>query len=193
MISELKGTLLRKGIDNIVVNVNGVGFKVFTPKNSTFLLNDLNDEIHIFTHLIVREQELSLYGFENETTISLFEKLISINGVGPKAGLAVLELSITEKIISAIANKDIAFINEANGIGKKTAERIVLELSDKFDASSDENYKQTAVSNLNDAKKDAIEALKTLGYKEFEVKKIISEMDDGLKPEEYIRLTLQQL
>ncbi|MDR2456959.1 MAG: Holliday junction branch migration protein RuvA [Clostridiales Family XIII bacterium] len=193
MISMLKGNIDEKIESKIVLDVKGVGYLINLPANSIFFLSEMGDSVKIFVHMLVREDDMSLYGFEDRKALDFFEKLILVNGVGPKAGLAILEIGDIDSILAAIVNNDAAFISIAKGIGKKTADRICLELSDKINLGEGPvSLNQQKTNEVNSNKKDAVLALMSLGYKEFEAKKLIDKIDaDALSTEEYIRIALK--
>jgi Holliday junction DNA helicase RuvA len=125
MIAALRGTVIARGADHVVVEVAGVGYKVFVPRHPA------RDDILLHTHQVVREDDESLYGFETREELALFEMLISVSGVGPKAGLAILSVGRPAEIAGAIASGDTALLARAPGVGKKTAERLIVDLKGK--------------------------------------------------------------
>jgi Holliday junction DNA helicase RuvA len=192
MISKLTGRLSAKGEGAVLIEVGGVGFEVNVNENSPFFGESEGAELTVHTYLAVREDELSLYGFEDSKALSLFKKLIAISGVGPKAALAILSLGSAEDVTSAIAGGDGAYVSQAQGIGKKTAERVILELKDKLDALGGYVSVGSAPAAAGGARREAVDALIGLGYKESEATKLVSEVkDEGLAAEEYIRLALK--
>jgi len=126
VIAAVRGTVIARGADHVVVETNGVGYKVHVPRQPT------RDEVLLHTHHTVREDDQSLYGFESRDELALFEMLISVSGVGPKAGLAILSVARPAEIAGAIASGDAAALARAPGVGKKTAERLIVDLKGKI-------------------------------------------------------------
>lgn len=161
MIYYIKGIIKDKMPGAIAIENNGVAFLVNVPENSNaFLLNE-NEEITLYTSMIVREDDISLYGFTNKESLALFKLLQTVSGIGAKAALSILSIGSVDAINNAIASEDINTIQTANGIGKKTAQRVVLELKDKVKTISEITV--AAVVD-NSAKQAAIDALMALGY-----------------------------
>ena len=126
MIAALRGEIIARGAGHVVLEVAGVGYKVFVPRHP------LRDDVLLHTHQVVREDDESLYGFETREELALFEMLISVSGVGPKAGLAILSVARPAEIAGAIASGDTAALARAPGVGKKTAERLIVDLKSKI-------------------------------------------------------------
>jgi Holliday junction DNA helicase RuvA len=126
VIAAIRGSVIARGADHVVVETNGVGYKVFVPRHPS------RDEVLLHTHQVVREDDESLYGFETREELTLFEMLISVSGVGPKAGLAILSVARPAEIAGAIASGDTAVLARAPGVGKKTAERLIVDLKGKI-------------------------------------------------------------
>jgi Holliday junction DNA helicase RuvA len=126
VIAAVRGTVIARGADHVVVETNGIGYKVFVPRHPG------RDEVLLHTHQVVREDDESLYGFETREELALFEMLISVSGVGPKAGLALLSVARAAEIAAAIASADAALLARAPGVGKKTAERLIVDLKGKI-------------------------------------------------------------
>ena len=188
MLSYIEGKIIFKGKDFIIVKSNGIGFKVFVLAS----LNTENDEVELFTHLNVREDALTLYGFLNYEELELFELLISISGIGPKAGLGILSLANPETVKVAIAKGDVSILTRVSGIGKKTAERVVLELRNKVSVSDTARLEEKS-KEIND-QTDAIDALVGLGYNINEAKRALSEVSSEIKDVgERIKMALKGL
>ncbi|MFH0846748.1 MAG: Holliday junction branch migration protein RuvA, partial [Chloroflexota bacterium] len=132
MIASLQGKLEAIYTGFVVINVNGIGYQVFVPVRTLAELGGAGSEVKLYTHLHVREDNLSLYGFATPEELRLFETLLTVSGIGPKLGLALLSTMSAEQTIMAIASGDADLLRGVPGIGKKTAERIVLELKDKI-------------------------------------------------------------
>jgi holliday junction DNA helicase RuvA len=126
MIAAIRGTVIARGADHVVVEAGGVGYKVFVPRHPG------RDDVLLHTHQVVREDDESLYGFETRDELTLFEMLISVSGVGPKAGLALLSVARPAEIAAAIASADTSVLARAPGVGKKTAERLIVDLKGRI-------------------------------------------------------------
>lgn len=188
MLSYIKGEIILRGKSFIIVKSNNIGFKIFVLSN----LNTENDEVELFTHLAVREDALSLYGFSNYEELELFELLISISGIGPKAGSGILSLADPKTVKVAIAKGDASILTRVSGIGKKTAERVILELGNKFSISDISNLEEKS-KEISD-QTDAVDALISLGYSANEAKKALSEVSLEIKDVgERIRMALKGL
>ena len=127
MIATVRGTVIARGADHVVVDVKGVGYKVFVPRHPT------GDDVMLHTHQVVREDGQFLYGFDSREELALFEMLIGVSGVGPKAALAILSVARPAEVAGAIASGDAAALARAPGVGKKTAERLIVDLRGKID------------------------------------------------------------
>lgn len=197
MIYNLKGTLTVADVNYIVVECSGVGFKCFTTLNTVRDLGRVGDEVNVYTHLAVREDAMDLYGFATLAELDAFKLLITVSGVGPKAAVAVLSELSPDKLALCIASGDAKAITKAQGVGKKTAERIVLELKDKMGAIASEGVSQS-VMNASSAVADsdtaeAVAALVALGYSQSDASMVVGAMDKSLSVDEMIRNGLKQL
>ena len=193
MIYSVRGKLIHTENSAAVVECGGVGYLCQTTMNTLKTLK-LNSEVTLYTYLNVREDAVDLFGFATQNELATFKTLISVSGVGPKAGLSVLSELTAEQVAMAIATDDIKTITRAQGIGKKIAQRIILELKDKL-AKSEQTQSgnvqlpQTAGGNV--AK--AIEALGVLGYTPADVSPVLANFDAGLPVEQLIAMTLKQM
>lgn len=160
MIASLSGPIQFIGSDNLVVNVGGVGIRVSVPQTVLEDVGGVGRKIFLHTHLIVREQELSLYGFESAEDLQLFEVLLTVNGIGPKVALAILSTLSPELLKSAIMREETAVLQRVPGIGKKTAERMMFQLRDKIDTTGAES----GISMVTDVDADVIDFLTGLGF-----------------------------
>lgn len=194
MLHYIKGKITAVLPGMVAIENNGIGYEVFVPDNSPAYLAAREEEIRLFTAMIVREDDISLYGFTEKDSLALFRKLMTVSGVGAKAALAVLSAMPLSEILRAIAFEDAQTLTKANGIGKKTAQRIVLDLKDKvglFDA----KLLPAAESNTaaDNAKEEAVAALITLGYTKSEaMSAMVGITDTDLTAEEYIKKALRQ-
>ena len=190
MIASLSGTVQRIGKDNLVVNVSGVGLRVFVPRTVLEDVGGVGRAISLQTHLIVREQELSLYGFETEEDLVLFEMLLGVNGVGPKVALAILSTLSPEMLQSAIMQEETVVLQRVPGIGKKTAERIMFQLRDKLDFTA----VATTVPFVSDVDTDVIDILTGLGFSIVEAQAALQKLPREAKSvDDRVQLALQQL
>ena len=189
MISYIKGKIIFKNDSFIIVSTGSVGYKVFVMSD----LSEIGQDIELFTYLNVREDALTLYGFLEYKELELFEHLISISGIGPKAGMGILSLADPKTIKVAIAKGDSSILTRVSGIGKKTAERVVLELRNKFSSIEGDDALQEKGKEINDYT-DTIEALVSLGYSSSQAKKALSNIPTEVKDiSERIRLSLKEL
>jgi Holliday junction DNA helicase RuvA len=193
MIGRIRGTLAAKHPPDILVEVGGVGYELQVPMTTLFQLPALGAEVSLVTHFVVREDAQLLYGFIDERDRGLFRQLIRINGVGPKMALAILSGIDERQFALCIANSDVAMLTRLPGVGKKTAERLIIEMRDRIDTPSAQTG-ATRVETEAGAKSEAVDALISLGYKPREVQKLIGELDvDGKSAEDIIRLALRQV
>jgi len=195
MIASLSGTIQYKQNNNLIVNVNGVGYSVLVNGITFSSIGVVGDEISLITYLDVKEDSLTLFGFLDMISFELFKYLISVNGVGAKSALAILDLDQPTAIMQAIQQERINVLNQASGIGKKTAERIILELRDKLGNLSGSDFGENSVSNTasSQSTQDVWDALESLGYKPSQIQKVISSLDNTLEISEQIRLALKLL
>lgn len=180
-----------------VVECGGVGYNCQTTVNTLKKLR-LGDETALYTYLNVREDAMELFGFATKTELETFKTLIGVSGVGPKAGLAILSELNPEQVAMAIATDDIKTITRAQGIGKKIAQRIVLELKDKLSKSlsSDDSFQSVAGGAVNASTGNipkAIEALSVFGYSPADVSPVLSKLDSSLPVEQLIAITLKEM
>lgn len=198
MIGRIKGTLVAKEPPMIMVDVNGVGYEIEVPVRVLFDLPEINTEVTIITHMIVREDAQLLCGFNNYQQRDLFRKLLKVSGIGAKSALAVLSTMSTAEFVAMIQSQDVNAIVKIPGVGKKTAQRLILEMRDKLGdvAEGDISFPGATASNLNNmpatAQSEALIALQSLGFKPQEVNMLIKNIaKDGMSAEEIIRLCLQ--
>jgi Holliday junction DNA helicase RuvA len=190
MIATLEGILEYRGNDSIIINVSGIGFRVYVPSSTLSQLGAVKGKVSLYTHLHVREDNISLYGFASGEELALFKNLISVSGIGAKLGLAILSALRPEQIVMAITSGDIDLLSQAPGVGKKMAGRLIVELRGKLE----KEWKEVALP-LAPESADVIAALTGLGYSLTEATKAISKLPDSekLSLEEKIRMALQQM
>lgn len=188
MIAYLKGKVIYKGKNYIILNVGNVGYRIQTL--SGFDLSD--EDVEVFTHLAVREDAQTLYGFKNMDELDLFETLISVSGVGPKSALGILSISDPDTLKFAIAREDASILTKVSGIGKKTADRIILELKNKFSVSPENDLPEKGKEIMDHS--DALDALVSLGYSPMQAKKALSKVPAEVKDVgEKIKKALKEL
>lgn len=181
MIALLRGTLLEKSPSKLIVDVSGVGYEVIVPLSTFYALGDAGAEVTLRTHTHVREDVIALYGFVSKLEQDLFERLISINGVGPKLALSVLSGIEPAELIRAIRLQDVARLTAIPGVGKKTAERIGLELKDRLPATLQATGPAaTATAPADVLRDDLLSALMNLGYQRATAEKALEKV---LKPQ----------
>ncbi len=190
MIATIEGILEYRGNDYIIINVGGIGFRVYVSGSTLSQLGTVKGKVSLYTHLHVREDNISLYGFASNEELALFRNLISVSGVGSKVALTLLSALNPEQVVMAIASGDIDLISKAPGIGKKMAGRLIVELKGKLE----KEWTETALP-LAPESADVIAALTGLGYSLTEATKAISKLpnSEGLSLEEKIKLALQQM
>ncbi|MDR0570975.1 MAG: Holliday junction branch migration protein RuvA [Clostridiales Family XIII bacterium] len=198
MIHYIKGDLALKLEDRVVVETGGLGFEVFVPSNSKIFHMDEGAPVKIFTAMMVKEDDVSLYGFSDGRSLRLFHRLLTVSGVGAKAALSLLSTLSPEEISKAIVFGDAAALARANGIGKKTAERVILELKDKTEiiggAGEATQVLDLAAQAPGNPQSDAVEALVSLGYSRTEAATAVASagLEQGTA-EEYIKLALKTM
>lgn len=199
MFAYLKGILYRKTLDSMIIDVNGVGYKVFTTLSTLSACHAMGSEIKVHTHFYVREDNQALYGFITEEELKMFEQLLSVSGVGPKAALSLVSNIPPSKFGLSVLTDDAESFTKAPGIGKKTAQRIILELKDKLKKETtdlpDLKCCLPETSNLTDNRAaEAISALVMLGYSSQEASRAVSCVFDEIKPvEQIIKDALKQM
>jgi len=171
MIAHLIGKLIYKSPEHSIVDVNGIGYKIFTPLSTYYVLPKTGESVTLHIHTRVREDELKLFGFLTEEEQTIFEKLITINKVGPKLALGILSGMSPENLLTAIMNNDAARLSSIPGVGKKTAERLTLEMKDKLSDLTFEMAHQQDTEVPEGPYEDALSALVNLGYKKPQAEK----------------------
>ncbi len=196
MIGWLNGQVVDKHQPGkLVLDVNGVGYDVETSLNTFFQLDGRNVVVGLHIHTVVREDALLLYGFLQKQERALFRALIKVNGVGPKLAMAILSSISPEEFIQCIHQENAALLTKLPGIGKKTAERLVVEMRDSIKQFGESSAEQAPLQKAGFRSQDeAISALEALGYKPQEALKVVNKIDDGTKScEQLIRESLQIL
>lgn len=177
MIGHLEGKVLFKGERYVVLDVGGVGYKIFVPASANKI--SINESAKLWTHLHVTEEALELYGFSHQSELEFFEMLISISGIGPRSALGVLALTPVDTIKRAIASGDTSYLTKISGIGRKTAEKIILELKDKMGfgkvSFGGEEFKENT---------DILDALIALGYSQREAREMLQKIPSNIRGRE---------
>ncbi len=200
MIGRLRGTLLHKHPPTLVLDVSGVGYEVEAPMTTFYDLPDTGTEVTLFTHLVVRDDAHLLYGFSQEAQRNLFRSLLKVNGVGPRVALAILSGLTYDEFMACVANEDVARITHVPGIGKKTAERLIIEMRDKVMIAEPQTGTATGTApgatgaSALDPIGDAVSALIALGYKPQEASRAVRGVDTAdQSSEEIIRQALRAM
>lgn len=194
MYAYIKGILEFKGNDFVVIDVNGVGYKVFTPLSTIEKLGDLGGTVKVHTHLRVKEDDMSLYGFYSQEELRMFELLIGVSGIGAKLANTILANISPSKFALAVITDDVKELTKLPGIGLKSAQRMVLELKDKLkteETIADENVEIGPIVKSDNNAQEAISALQVLGYPIKEATKAVKAVKaDGMNVEEIIKKAL---
>ncbi|WP_372882390.1 Holliday junction branch migration protein RuvA [Psychromonas sp.] len=206
MIGRLRGVLLEKQPPEVLIEVSGLGYEVQLPMSSFYALPDTGEEAIIYTHFVVREDAQLLYGFADKHERAMFRELIKVNGVGPKLALAILSGMSANQFVQCIHNDAVSTLVKLPGVGKKTAERLVVEMKDRLknwtgaDLLTPESDRMAFENELNnhgvngDAKEEAISALVALGYKPALADKVIKQVyQEGMDCEALIRSSLKSM
>ena len=204
MIGRLRGILLEKIAPEILIECSGVGYEITMPMTSIYALPEVNQEAIVYIHFVVREDAQLLYGFANKVERKLFRILLKVNGVGPKLGLAILSGMSADQFVRCVAHNDLATIVKIPGVGKKTAERLLIEMRDRLkDWQSDNStlvigdvavVAHHELNMINDEKGDALNALMSLGYSQAQADKAVrSVYTNEMKSEDIIRFSLKSM
>lgn len=194
MIAFLTGTLLEKHLQRLVIDVGGVGYEVHVPLSTLYAVAEPGSGVGLHIHTHVREDALQLFGFAARLELNLFERLIAISGIGPKVALAVLSGMEPADVVRAIRNSDLGRLTSIPGVGRKTAERIVIELRDRLPVGPE--VEPTADSREDDVRGDLLSALSNLGYQRAAADKAVDRVlaratDRGFEP--LLREVLREL
>ncbi len=196
MIEFITGELCRVSESSVVIETGGIGYLIHISSQTASSIGSVGDKVKIYTCMSVREDGISLYGFQTQEELSIFQLLITVSGVGYKSALQILSSLSPFDIVTSVVTEDVTMLSKAQGVGKKTAQRLILELKDKF-----KSYDALqGVSNVNQleiatkASNDSIDALIALGYPQAEAIKAVSDVaEEGLKTEQIIKLALKKL
>lgn len=199
MISRLRGKLLEKQPPFLLIDVNGLAYEVQASMNTFYRLPDIDNDVVLYTHFVVREDGHFLFGFIDVSERALFRTLIKVNGVGPKVALAILSSIEPDDFVRCISEQNTAALQRLPGIGKKTAERLIIEMRDRLsdwqaDSTSIKDIQTPFISLPKSAEQDAISALIALGYKPQEASRAVHHIaDKNLSSQELIRLALKHI
>lgn len=197
MIDFVKGNINHLGEGYIVIENNGIGYKINTSQLTISELNKEREDVIIYTEMIVREDDISLYGFSTRSELQMFQLLTTVNGIGTKVALGILSSFRYMDLASIILQGNVIALTKAPGVGKKTAQRIILELKDKIDKKIDLKAVDSKLSdeynNFIDDNSEALDALISLGYSRNEVKSVLGKLDTNLPIEELIKQALRLL
>lgn len=200
MISYIKGTLERRAESYIIIETGGIGYQVFVSPATLAKLSQTGAEVKVFTYFSVKEDGMSLYGFASQEEQEMFHKLLTVSGVGPKGALGFLSMLKPSEIIMAILSDDVKTLSKAPGVGRKTAQRVILELKDKFKTEEAlsmggeelEGIVETSIGG--DAKFEAIDAMTALGYSRSEAAKAVNAVAaEGMSTEEILKAALKKM
>ena len=188
MISTLQGTVAESGVNYLIVETGGVGFKVHVPAPLAARWSTTGKQVRLFTHLHLRENEAALYGFETKNELSFFEALLGVSGIGPKVALGAISGANVDALRAAIGAGDSDYLTQLPGIGKKTAQRIILDLRGKLEA--EELVPAPALSPVDE---DVVSALVSMGYNETEARAAVASLpDEEMFVEDRLLLALRQ-
>lgn len=193
MIAWLEGKLLSVKAPTIVLNVGGVGYELEVPMPTIYALPSVGENLQLYVHMVVREDAKLLYGFSDINTRDIFRELLKISGVGPKVALAILSTFSAQDFFACISSEEVAQLIAVPGIGKKTAERLMVEMKNRFADQMDNIHAEVSPANRS-AKQDAIDALQALGYKQADIVRALKGVDASeMNSEQIIRAGLQVL
>lgn len=197
MFSYIKGILEVKNLNYVVIDVNGIGFKIFMSESAIQRLEETGNAVKIYTHMNVKEDDLSLYGFITNEELRMFELLIGVSGVGAKSAISMLSSITPSKFALAVISNDVKTLTKIPGIGPKSAQRIILELKDKLktEEAIQTNNIELKTSIVEDNKlEEAVQALKVLGYTRQEIESVLAKIEiNTLTVEDIIRKALSFL
>ena len=196
MIYSLRGKLVYTDLNTAVIEVAGIGFRCQCSARTLAALPAVNKEAFLLTYMNVREDAIELCGFSDKTELDCFKLLLDVKGIGVKAAMSILSTLTPDKLALAVASKDIKAIQASPGIGKKSAEMVILELKDKLgsiEIDSDTSISEIAEISSSSSKKDAIDALVSLGYSQSDAAKVLAKADKELSTEDLIKFALRNL
>lgn len=199
MIGQIRGLILEKQPPQLIIDVQGVGYEIDAPMSTFYSLPEMGMEVILYTHFVVREDAHAIYGFYTRDERFLFRALLKVNGVGPRLALTILSGITPAEFVRYVLNNDTVSLVRLPGVGKKTAERLVIEMRDKLSAWCQTVQEGSSLIKSQDQARhqilqDAISALITLGYKQQEANRTVTKLDDGMaNSEELIRRALREM
>jgi Holliday junction DNA helicase RuvA len=194
MIAFLRGRVIEKHPNRMIVDVAGVGYDVAVPLSTFYTAGDVGADISLRIHTHVREDQLALFGFATPLELTVFERLIAVSGIGPKLALSVLSGIESGELVSAIQRSDLARLTRIPGVGKKTAERIVVELRDRLPKAVEAaGAGAPPPAPADEMRDDLVSALANLGYHRQAIDKVLEKIDESLKFEDILRKALKDL
>lgn len=200
MISYIRGELIAIEDDKAIVDVNGVGFGIYMPSQSLNLLPSVGEEVKIHTYMNVREDAIQLYGFLTRDDLYVFKLVIGVSGIGPKGGLGILSKLTADELRFAVMAHDVKTISSAPGIGKKTAEKLIIELKDKLSIEDvlehvEDNSVKVSTAANNQVQVEAVQALVALGYGNSEALKAVKKVEilDTTSVEDVLKQALKYI
>lgn len=193
MIGSINGRLASKAAPQIIVDCGGVGYEIETPMSTFLDLPQIDQPVFLFTHMVVRDDARALFGFATEAEKRLFRALLKVSGVGAKMGLAILSAMTVDSFRRCVQQEDATTLTKIPGVGKKTAERLIIEMRDRIDAVAEGSTPQRVTTGGGDARAEAFDALCALGYRPAEVKRLLGKVDVDQRPaEDILRDALRQ-
>ena len=193
MIGSLRGRLVSKLAPQIVIECNGIGYEIEAPMSTFLVLPKIDSDLFLYTHLLIREDAQILYGFSTEDERLMFRSLLKVNRVGAKLALGVLSAMSTNDFSRCVELEDTTSISKIPGVGKKTAERLIIEMRDRINAITPSATRAASIGVEASARSEAMDAMIALGYKSKEVNNLIAKLDiEGKSAEDIIRLALRQ-
>ncbi len=198
MIGQIRGIIISKTPPQLLIDVNGIGYEIDAPMSTFYQLPAEGSEVRLLTHFVVREDAHHLFGFYTQEEQRLFRTLLKVNGVGPRMALTILSSVTPTEFVRSVLNNDTGSLVRLPGVGKKTAERLVIEMRDKLtdwiEPLTPEQTKPSAPLGRQNQLQDAIAALVALGYKPQEASRVVTKIDDGgAASEELIRRALREM
>lgn len=202
MIAYIKGKVAEILEDRVILEAGAMGYNLFMPMASAEAVLKRGDDVKLYTHLHVREDVMQLFGFLTKDDLHTFQLLLGVNGIGPKAALGILSGLTADELRFAVLSEDVKTISKAPGVGKKTAQKLILELKDKMDLQEAFDLKtqhvqeaQGDMADLSDARREAVEALTALGYSGADALKAVKrvEMTSGMDVETLLKAALKNL
>ena len=195
MIGQIKGQIISKNPPEVLLEVGGIGYELLCPMSTFYQLDNSSEDTLLYTHLSIKEDSHTLFGFISNDEKNMFRELIRVNGVGPKVALAILSHLSVPSLVDCIMSEDSDLLSKTPGIGKKTALKLIVELQDRLDKVELVNASTSTMghkTSYNPNAKQALAALQSLGFKTKEANKMVSAIDDkDLTTEQMIRLALQ--